>query len=59
MDNQTEESSWETSNLDEETKELMNKFSLDSFTAERVKDLMSAEGLDEDAAVELMEEQGY
>ena len=43
-------------NLDEDTKQIMHEYDLDSDTAERVKELMEDGGLDEDTAVELIEE---
>ncbi len=46
----------EGANLDEETKQIMHEYDLDSDTAELVKELMDVEGLDEDTAVELIEE---
>lgn len=46
----------EGANLDEDTKHIMHEYDLDSDTAERVKELVEDEGLDEDTAVELIEE---
>ncbi len=42
---------------DEEVRELMESHDLDAETAERVRDVMSEEGVDEDDAVELVEEE--
>ena len=46
----------EVTNLDEETKQIMQEYDLDSDTAERVKEVMDEEGLDVEAAVAFIEE---
>lgn len=46
----------EVTNLDEDTKQIMQEYGLDSDTAERVKEVMDEEGLDVEAAIALVEE---
>ncbi len=46
----------EVTNLDEDTKQIMQEYDLDSDTAERVKEAMDEEGLDVEAAVAFIEE---
>jgi hypothetical protein len=46
----------EVTNLDEDTKQIMREYGLDSDTAERVKEVMDEEGLDVEAAVAFIEE---
>jgi hypothetical protein len=46
----------EVTNLDQETKQIMQEYGLDSDTAERVKEVMDEEGLDVEAAVAFIEE---
>lgn len=41
---------------DEETRRLMEDHDIDAETAEKVQELMDQEGLDEDDAVELVDE---
>jgi hypothetical protein len=43
-------------NLDEETKHLVDKYGLDSDTAERATEVMDNKGVTEDEAIELAEE---
>ncbi len=46
----------EVTNLDQETKQIMQEYGLDSDTAERVKEAMDEEGLDVESAVAFIEE---
>ncbi len=46
----------EVTNLDQETKRIMQEYGLDSDTAERVKEVMDEEGLDVESAVAFLEE---
>ncbi len=46
----------EVTNLDEDTKRIMQEYDLDSDTAERVKEAMDEEGLDVESAVAFIED---
>ncbi len=46
----------EVTNLDQETKRIMQEYDLDSDTAERVKEVMDEEGLDVESAVAFIED---
>lgn len=46
----------ETINLDQETKHLMDKYGFDSDTAERVREAIDVDGVSEEEAVQIIEE---
>lgn len=46
----------ETINLDQETKHLMDKYGMDSDTAERVRETMDVDGMSEEEAVDFVQE---
>lgn len=46
----------DTINLDQETKHLMDKYGMDSDTAERVREAMDVDGVSEEEAIDLVQE---
>lgn len=46
----------DTINLDQETKHLMDKYGMDSDTAERVREAIDVDGVSEEEAVDLVQE---
>lgn len=56
MSDPNDDDQLEVTNLDQETKRIMQEYDLDSDTAERVKEVMDEEGLDVESAVAFIED---